>query len=204
MSFKSQTAASAVALALLMSFGPGASAAPVMQYASTVIEYSSQFTPNSWSAAQALGAPNTFAYGDYQTAWAPSPQNGTAEFITVGFGTSVYANGATIRETFGNGFVFQIDARDTNGVLHTVWTGTDTSVQNVPYDFAVTWNETAYLVNGLKVYVDTNTSGSWEEIDSILLSGVSDPTATGTVPEPASLGLFALGLGLLGWRRRAR
>jgi hypothetical protein len=188
-----------------MSFGPGASAAPVSQYATTVIARSSVFNPGPWRANQATGASNTIFYGDYPTAWAPLPENGDPESITVGFGTSVYANGATIRETFGNGFVFQIDALDTNGVLHTVWTGTDTSAQGVAYDFSVSWTETAYLVNGLKVYVDINTSASWEEIDSIMLSGVTDPTATDTaVPEPASIALFAMGLGLLGWRRRAR
>lgn len=136
-----------------------------------------------------------------QSAWAPAPKDGTLEFITVGFGTAVYANGATIRETYGNGFVYRIDARDTSGGLHQVWAGTDATAQGSPQDFAVSWIETSYLVSGLKVYTNTGQNNMWEEIDSIQLSGVTGPAA-GTVPEPASLALIAAGLGLLGWRRR--
>src|SRR5688572_22222454 len=102
-------------------------AVPVDQYASSVIAFSSQWSSGGWSAAQTLGAPNTFAYGDIATAWAPGPANGTLEYITVGYGTAVYGTGATIRETFGNGFVYQVDALDTSDVLHTVWTGIDPS-----------------------------------------------------------------------------
>jgi hypothetical protein len=140
------------------------------QYADTVIGFSSQYSSASWSAAQALGASDTLSYGDRPTSWAPSSFNGTLESLTLGFATPVYAGGATIRETSGNGFVYQIDAVDTGDVLHTVWSGADTSQPGTPVDFSVSWAPTSYLVKGVKVYVDTNHNlSAWEEIDSVRL-----------------------------------
>jgi hypothetical protein len=180
-----------------------ASAAPIEQWASSVVGFSSEYSSTSWSAAQALGAPDTFSYGDIVTAWTTRDANGALEWISVGFDTAVYANGATIRETLGNGFAYQIDVIDTLGNLHKVWEGIDTSAGNVPYDFSVSWNTTSFLVAGLKVYVDTNHTSTWEEIDAIRLAG-DTVGPVGQVPEPASLALMGLGLGLAGIARSRR
>lgn len=180
-----------------------AGAAPIQQWASSVVGFSSQWSSTDWSAAQALGAPNTFAYGDIATAWTTRNSNGALEWLSVGFGTAVYANGATVRETSGNGFVYQIDAIDTLGNLHKVWEGIDTSAANVPFDFSVSWDTTSFLVAGLKIYVDTDHTTTWEEIDAIRLSGDSVAPVE-EVPEPASLALMGLGLGLAGFARRRR
>src|SRR5262249_55314788 len=75
------------------------------QWATSVLSFSSQFGTDQWSAAQALGAPDTPQYGDYPTAWAPSRANGSYEKISLGFPTPVYAFGVVVRETFGNGFI---------------------------------------------------------------------------------------------------
>lgn len=144
----------------------------IAQYASSVTEFSSEYTSGSWSANQVLGAPNTDYYGDYSTSWAPGPANGTNEYITVEFNIPTYANQVVIRETYGNGFVTQVDLVDTNDVLHTVWTGVDPSLPGAPADFTVTFAQTDYLVKGVKVYTDTNHDPyAWEEIDSIQLIG---------------------------------
>jgi hypothetical protein len=180
-----------------------AQAAVPSQWASSVLGFSSQYDTVDWSAAQALGAPDTPTYGDIATAWAPATEGAAPEFISVGFAQSAYASGALVREVFGNGFVFQIDAIDTQGVSHLVWAGTDTSQQGAPADFVVTWAPTTFLVSGLTIHVDTSRFPSFEEVDAIgLLDNTVDP-----VPEPGTWALMAAGVGAVlvrSSRRRAR
>src|SRR5262249_26110950 len=140
------------------------------QYASVVIGFSSQWSPTDWSAAQVLGLPDTFLYEDLPTAWSPAPQNGTAEYVTLGFATPVFTDGVTIRETQGNGFVTQVDVLDMSDVLHTVWAGVDPSLPGTPVDFFVSWPATDFLVKGVKIYVNTDHDlGAWEDIDAVQL-----------------------------------
>ncbi|MBT5531508.1 hypothetical protein HOK31_00520, partial [Candidatus Poribacteria bacterium] len=158
----------------------GASGTYIEQWASSVIDFSTEYSSGSWSAAQVLGEPNTFGYGDISTSWTSASANGTIEYLQVGYDVPVYADGAVVRETYGNGMVFQIDVMDTLGALHTVWSDIDTSPAGAPYDFTVTWARTGFLVSGLKVWLDTDHTSSWEEIDTIQLLGSPDTPGTAT------------------------
>ena len=143
------------------------------EWATSVIGESSQYTDNgpySWYSVQALGTPNAFTYGDNPTAWAPEPENGSQEYLTVGFPTNSYATGVLIRETDGSGFVTQVDLTDSSGTYHTVWTGTDSSTDGSINDFLISFTQTTYLVQGIKIYVDTDhDQNNWEEIDAVKL-----------------------------------
>lgn len=142
----------------------------LFQYAYRVKGFSSQYSPSSWSAQQALGAPNTSSYGDHSTAWAPAPINGSHEYLILEFEWPVYADGVMIRETYGNGFVYQVDALDVNDNLQTVWTGIDPSLPGSPVDFEISFPKTSFLVKGVKIYVNTDHDlDAWEEIDAVQL-----------------------------------
>ncbi|MCA9135141.1 MAG: Ig-like domain-containing protein [Planctomycetales bacterium] len=143
------------------------------QYASTVIAFSSQYSPFGWSASDALGAPNTFAYGDARTAWAPRYANSGDQSLTVGFDTPVYSSGAVIRETFGNGFVKTIEVRDAvTGQFHVMTTGPDDSQPGTPVDYQVSWPVTTFTVDAIRITIDTTHSTKYEEIDAVSLKGV--------------------------------
>lgn len=145
----------------------------ISQYASSVIAFSSQFGSTTWSAAQALGTPDVFRYSDSRQAWAPAFQNGTIEFLTVGFATPAQATGATIRQNLGNGFVRKIEVLQADNTYTEVWQGIDPSLSGEVVDFRVNWAPTSSLVTGLRLTIDTNHNPrSWEEIDSVQLHGL--------------------------------
>lgn len=170
----------------------------VQQVARSVIDFSSEYTTTSWSAAQALGAPNTPTYGDSPTAWAPVPINGTTEFLTLGYDVPVYATGAIIVETYGNGFVRRVETLDMDGQYHIVWEGADNSQPGTPANFRVTFPQTTYLVSGLRVTIDTNHNlETWEEIDAVILEGVqaTASSSNNTVATAQSLAVSNLPVG---------
>jgi len=166
-----------------------------------VIAFSSQFTSSAYSAAQALGTPNTNAYGDFPTAWSALNPDGPPipEFITLGYSVPIFADGVTVWETNSNGFVTQIDLLDTSNILHTVFAGADPSLPGMPVGFNVTFATTAYQVKGVKVLVNPLSAlSAWEEIDAVGLNGI-------VVPEPSTLTLAELssiGLAACAWRVR--
>ncbi|MFZ2727192.1 MAG: hypothetical protein WAX77_13130 [Methylococcaceae bacterium] len=158
------------------------------QYANSVINYSSQYGTGWGSASQALGAPNANYYGDVSHSWSPSSRNGTIETLTLGFATAVYATDVTIRETCGNGFVFQIEALSAdNNDYSQIWFGYDSNTYAVPSDFTVSFSSTSFLVKGLRISIYTDHDlNFFEQIDSVELSGNTSPPfinnpPTGTV-----------------------
>ena len=44
-------------------------------------------------------------------AWAASSQDGTIEYLSLGYDTSVYAAGVMVVENWGNGFVTQLELK---------------------------------------------------------------------------------------------
>ncbi|MDO9104423.1 MAG: hypothetical protein Q7U57_05625 [Methylovulum sp.] len=142
------------------------------QWATKVIGFSSQYSTSSWSASQALKAPNTNSYGDNSTAWTTAVADAGEEFLTLGFANPVYATGLTIRETYGYGFVTGVQIIDTDNIAHNVWSGTDNSVPNQINNFLVSWPQTAYLVKAVKIYINTALQSSYEEIDAVQLHGI--------------------------------
>ena len=157
---------------VLVSLDELPSAVSLEQWASEVIDFSSQYSSGSWSAAQALGPPDTFQYGDFSTTWQGQTRNGSIEFLSVGFADPVFATDVVIRETYGNGFVRRVELIDVNDQLHEVFNGVDDSETFVPFDFTVSFPKTDYLVKGVKITTDTDHDlNAWESVDAVKLIG---------------------------------
>src|SRR5262249_19206786 len=86
---------------------------------------SSQYSTSLNSAMQATGPADTFVCGDLPTAWAPATGGVAPEWLEVGFAVPVRATGIAIHETYMGSFVYNVELRDSEGLLHTVWSAED-------------------------------------------------------------------------------
>jgi hypothetical protein len=123
---------------------------------------SSQYSSANWSAAQAVGAPNTTRCGDLGTAWAPLSSGSDPEWLEVGFNPPRPAAALQVHETYNAGFIYRVDLVDANNSYHTVWTGTDTTP--CPGWFTLTFPRTSYPVKAARIHTQ---KPGWEEIDAV-------------------------------------
>jgi hypothetical protein len=131
---------------------------------------SSEFASPQFSAAQATGMPNTPRCGDFETAWASAKRN-PQEWLEVRFAVPVYATGIVIYESFRPGRVVQVDVREPNGTLHTVFKGKDPTT-TCPGQFAPQFPPTPFLVNAVRITVEEPTDPEgFAEIDAVQLIG---------------------------------
>jgi subtilisin-like proprotein convertase family protein len=150
------------------------------QWASTVLDFSSEFAPSpmNFSSSQALGPPDVGGYCECGGAWNASQNDGTVEFISVGFDVPVFANGVTIRENQGNGFVTRVELLDVLGDVHLAWEGVDPSPIDEVVNFRIDWPRTDFLVTGVTIHTDTSLQlNTWEAIDAIQLHGALPSSA---------------------------
>ena len=132
------------------------------QWANAVINVSS----GQDNARSALGSPDGFIWN------ASDPDKGL-ETIEVSFERPTRSYGARIREYGANGFVRKIEARDTDGAYHVVWSDWDPTPSNNYRDMFATWPLTEYTVVSLRISIDTmHVINGQESIDGVALLGL--------------------------------
>src|SRR6188508_1337807 len=89
--------------------------AQIVQWVSTVIEFSSELTPVQYSAQQALGKPNVLpAGGQSPNAWAPDKPK-RKEFLKLGFSNPINIRQVAIAESHNPSAIFRVLAYDESG-----------------------------------------------------------------------------------------
>ena len=97
-----------------------ASSQTVVQWASRVVDFSSELSELQNSARQALAKPNILpAGGDNPNAWSPF-NNNTVEYITVQFDLPMPIVQIAIGETYNPGAIKEVIAYDEDDKPHTV------------------------------------------------------------------------------------
>ncbi|MCS7002396.1 MAG: hypothetical protein NZ518_06060, partial [Dehalococcoidia bacterium] len=128
--------------------GPTPTRTPVLreQWGNAATASSEAGNPG-YAAIQAAGAPNTPRCGDFETAWA-SNRRSRIEWIEVKFPIPVRATKVSIYETFNPGRVVQVDLREPNGALHTIFKGKDPTTA-CPGVFSPPFTPTTIPVNAV-------------------------------------------------------
>jgi len=143
-----------------------------IQWASKVIEYSSQNNTTKYSAKQALGKPNAMPQGgDSYVAWAPG-KKGSKEFIHVGFDKPMKIKQVIISEPFNATAIRKVILYDASGKKYNVYKGSPKLVVAGGRIFHIKLKEiTATEIVAVRVELMLTTLDKWSEIDAI---GISD------------------------------
>ena len=109
-------------LLLLFKLGLMPVAGQTLQWATKVLEFSSQLTPAQYSADQALGKPNVLpAGGDNPSAWVPDKPR-RKEFLKLGFATPASIRQIAIAESYNPGALYRVYVYDQAGREHEITT----------------------------------------------------------------------------------
>ncbi len=141
------------------------------RYATSVIDFSSQFSETMWSAEQALGVPNTYPfYGDFTSAWASATRDGQREFLELGFDGAAPASIVWIYETYEAGAVDTVYVRNAaTGEFVEVWSGTAVPVPFTSRINPIRFPQTAFDVDAVRIAVNSPAVPNYNEIDAVRL-----------------------------------
>jgi len=149
-----------------------------LQWASQLVEFSSQVGLKVQSAKQVLGPPNSLPQGgNTAVSWAPGKDN-NEQFIKVKFEHPVHARQVIIVESFNPGAVSKVLAYDEAGTEHLISTfvpkaaGTPTRLLSVPVD-------NPFPIVALKIFLSGKSVAGKNCIDAIGLSeSITPPVAS--------------------------
>jgi hypothetical protein len=131
---------------------------------------SSEYGSDGWSASQATGEPDTMAYADQATAWAPAASEAGDEWIELTYERALVPAAVEIRETSGAGCVIRVEAwheEDDEWVV--LWEGTDPSPDELTV-FSPPLDRSTSATKRIRITIDTGVPG-WNEIDAVALVG---------------------------------
>lgn len=150
-------------------------------WATSVEAFSTEYSTGGWSAAQLIGAPNTYpSYGDIGTSWTPSSYHSHRDSVVLGYNPPVQASEIVIYETYTTGMVDTVSIREAGSqIWHTVY-----AVQAVQSSVSAATIlhiplSGAYVIDQVKVGVATNIANNWVELDAVGLLG---PLTISTLP----------------------
>lgn len=160
--------------------------AQVVQWASKVIEFSSELTPVQYSAQQALGKPNVLpAGGQNPSAWAPDKPN-RKEFLKLGFENPLSIQQIAIAESHNPSALFKVFVYDENGKEYEVSTLNPQAIPLKGRMLNLFIEKTPYKVAAVKLEFDGAAVPDYYGIDAVAISDSNYPIIS-FIPKPALL-----------------
>jgi OOP family OmpA-OmpF porin len=151
------------------------SQAQKLQWASKVIEFSSELTPVQYSAQQALGKPNVLpAGGQSPNAWAPDRPK-RKEFLKLGFAEPMKIRQVAIAESHNPSAIYKIFAYDAAGKEYLLNTLNPMVVPLKGRMLNVFMEETPFSVVAIKIEFDGAAIPDYYGIDAVAISDSNYP-----------------------------
>jgi hypothetical protein len=151
--------------------------APVQpQWASTVRGFSTQYTPDHWSASRVLGAPDVFpGQGDNVNAWASLGADDRDEWIEVGFARPMRASAVEVFETLNPGAVSAIELVTASGARVTAYQGQPAARGPSAHRLHADVECTREPIVAVHVKLASTRVAGWNELDAIGLVPCAEP-----------------------------
>jgi OmpA-OmpF porin, OOP family len=160
---------------VLSSFVLFSSHAQKLQWATKVIESSSELTPVQYSAQQALGKPNVLpAGGQSPNAWAPDRPK-RKEFLKLGFANPMNIRQIAIAESHNPSAIFKVFAYDESGKEYLIHTLNPMVVPLKGRMLNIFMEPTAYKVVAVKIEFDGAAIPDYYGIDAVAISDSNYP-----------------------------
>lgn len=152
----------------------------IRQWASSATA-SSEYSPTSWNANQATGAPNATGCADDVNAWASATITNPNEYLTVYFDIAVYPTQVNIHQNYNPGAITGIDLLPADGGANIPVRNSADKGTTCPGALTINieWDDPV-LISGVTIYLDQRAIGNWNEIDAVELVGI--PAKGANVP----------------------
>lgn len=160
--------------------------AQVVQWATKVLDFSSELTPIQYSAQQALGKPNVLpAGGQNPNAWTPNKPN-RKEFIKLGFETPISIKQIAIAESHNPSALYRVLVYDEAGREFVI---NSMSPQSIPLKgrmLNIFTESTPYKVVAVKLEFDGAAVPEYFALDAVAISDSGYPIIA-DIPKPLLL-----------------
>lgn len=151
------------------------SPAQVVQWATKVIEFSSQLSPGQYSAQQALGKPNVLpGGGENPNAWVPD-KPGKKEFLKLGFANPASIRQIAIGESYNPSALSRILVYDERNTEHVIHTFSPSAIPLKGRMLNVFIEQTPYKVTAVKLEFDGAAVPDYYGIDAVAITDSSYP-----------------------------
>ncbi len=160
---------------LCLLLASASSYAQVVQWATKVIEFSSELTPVQYAAEQSLGKPNVLpATGQNPSAWTPDKPK-RAEFIKLGYANPISIQQIAIAESYNPGSLYKVYIYDETGKEYLIHTFNPMSVPLKGRMLNVFVEKTTYKVAAVKLEFDGSALPDYFSLDAVAISDSNYP-----------------------------
>lgn len=137
-------------------------------WSKSVVDVSTQYSEDAWSANQVLGPPDVFpSYGDHNKAWASHGADDRDEWIEVAFEADERVSGVEIYETFNPGAIDKLELITVKGRRIELPITNDPAAPNTSVKRVFDTRCTQERVRSVRVHLDSQRVSGWNEIDAI-------------------------------------